>query len=126
MIKHINTLGTKLPFTQAVRCGDFVYVSGQASVNPDTGEIISGTLEEEMALSFQNLRAVLDSAGAGWSQIVKLNCFLCRETDITEYNQLYRRFFSDPFPARTTLANCLPQTVLFEVDCVAYALQTNP
>ena len=97
MQTHIKSLNTKLPFTQAVRCGDFVYVSGQASVDPMTGEIRSGTLSQEMTLSFQNLREVLDSADARWSQIVKLNCFLRKDTDLAEYNQLDRQFFSGTF-----------------------------
>ena len=125
MQTHIKSLNTKLPFTQAVRCGDFVYVSGQASVDPMTGEIRSGTLSQEMTLSFQNLREVLDSADARWSQIVKLNCFLRKDTDLAEYNQLYRQFFQEPFPARTTVTNCLPLVILFEVDCIAYAPPGN-
>lgn len=75
---HIKSLNTKLPFTQAVRCGHFVYVSGQASVDPNTDEIKCGTLAEEMTLSFKNLRAIIESTRAIWAQILKINCFLHR------------------------------------------------
>jgi 2-iminobutanoate/2-iminopropanoate deaminase len=110
-----------LPFSQAIRCGDLVFVSGQAAVNPETGEIMKGTLNEEMTLSFQNLRRVLEAADSTWEEIVKVNCFVRRESDVAEYNQIYREFFSHPYPARTTTTGCLPPTILFEVDCVAYS-----
>lgn len=107
---HIKFLSTKLPFTQAVRCGHFVYVSGQASVDLNTGEIKCGTLAEEMTLSLKNLRAVIESARAIWAQIIKINCNLRIETDLAEYNQLYTKYFTDHFPSLTTITNCpLPQ-----------------
>lgn len=118
---HIKSLNTKLPFTQAVRCGHFVYVSEQASVDPNTGEIKCGTLAEEMTLSFKNLRAVIESARAIWAQILKINCFLRIKTDLAQYNQLYTKLFTDHFPARTTITNCPPPTGLFEADCIAYS-----
>lgn len=119
MIKNIVVGELKLPFSHATRFGDFVFVSGQASVNLETGEIIGGSFAEEFALSIQNLRTVLEKAGADWKDIVKVGCFVRRDEDLAEYNQLYRQYFSEPFPARTTITNCLPPSLLFEIDCVA-------
>lgn len=119
MIENIIVGELKLPFSHATRFGDFVFVSGQASVNLETGEIIAGTFAEEFALSMKNLRTVLEKAGARWEDIVKVGCFVRRDEDLAEYNQLYRQYFSEPFPARTTITNCLPPSLLFEIDCVA-------
>ena len=119
MIKNIVVGELKLPFSHATRFGDFVFVSGQASVDLNTGEIIAGTFSEEFALSMKNLRTVLEKAGARWEDIVKVGCFVRQDEDLAEYNQLYRNYFSEPFPARTTITNCLPPSLLFEIDCVA-------
>lgn len=119
MIENIIVGELKLPFSHATKVGDFVFVSGQASVDLNTGEIIAGTFAEEFALSMKNLRTVLEQAGARWEDIVKVGCFVRRDEDLAEYNQLYRQFFSEPFPARTTITNCLPPSLLFEIDCVA-------
>lgn len=119
MIENIIVGELKLPFSHATRFGDFVFVSGQASVNLETGEIIAGTFAEEFALSMKNLRTVLEKAGARWEDILKVGCFVRRDEDLAEYNQLYRQYFSEPFPARTTITNCLPPSLLFEIDCVA-------
>ena len=121
----VQTGKTHLPFSQAVRCGDFVFVSGQASVDPKTGDIVEGTLAEEMKLSFQNLRRILEAAEASWDEIVKVNCFVRRDSDLAEYNQIYRDFFSQPYPARTTTTGCLPPIIRFEVDCVAFSPATK-
>jgi len=109
----------KLPFSHAVRVGNLVFVSGQASVDLETGNIIGGSFAEEVLRSIQNLRIILETAGAGWEDIVKIGCYLRREDDLAEFNRLYREYFSEPFPARTTITNCLPQSILFEIDCVA-------
>jgi 2-iminobutanoate/2-iminopropanoate deaminase len=119
MIEPIIVGNLKLPFSHAVRCDGLLFVSGQASVDLQTGEIISGTFAEEMHRSMQNLRHVIESAGARWGDIVKVGCYLRRESDLVEYNSLYRGFFTEPYPARTTITNCLPGTLLFEIDCIA-------
>lgn len=119
MIENVVVGELKLPFSHATRFGDFVFVSGQASVNLDTGEIIGGSFAEEFARSIQNLRTVLEKAGADWKDIMKVGCFVRRDEDLAEYNQLYRQYFNDPFPARTTITNCLPPNLLFEIDCIA-------
>lgn len=109
----------KLPFSHAIRTGDLIFVSGQASVDLQTGEIISGTFAEEFQRSVKNLRIILGASGATLADIVKVGCYVRRDEDLAEYNRLYREVFSEPFPARTTITNCLPPQLLFEIDCVA-------
>lgn len=119
MVENIVVGELKRPFSHAVRLGDLVFVSGQASVDLTTGEVVGGTLEEEIARSMENLRFVLEKAGARWGDIIKVGCFVRRDEDLAEFNRLYRDYFSAPFPARTTITNCLPPSLLFEIDCVA-------
>ncbi|MFV0390038.1 MAG: Rid family hydrolase [Pyrinomonadaceae bacterium] len=119
MIEHTVVGELKLPFSHAVRVDNFVFISGQASVDLSSGEIISGTLAEEVGQSMQNLRTILENAGAQWEDIVKVGCFVRRNEDLAEFNVLYRQYFCEPFPARTTVTNCLPPSLLFEIDCVA-------
>jgi 2-iminobutanoate/2-iminopropanoate deaminase len=119
MIENVVVGELKLPFSHATRFGDLVFVSGQASVDLTIGEIVAGTFAEEVARSMENLRFVLEQAGARWEDIVKVGCFVRRDEDLSEYNRLYRNYFSAPFPARTTITNCLPPGLLFEIDCVA-------
>jgi len=126
MIEPILVGDVKLPFSDAIRCDGFLFVSGQASVDFQTGEIISGAFAEEMKRSIQNLRCVIESAGAHWKDIVKVNCYLRRESDLVEYNRIYREFFDEPYPARTTITNCLPITLLFEIDCVVRSGDDRP
>lgn len=119
MIEPIIVGDLTLPFSHAIRCEGFLFVSGQASVNLQTGEIISGVFAEEMRRSIQNLRYVVESAGARWNDVVQVGCYLRRESDLAEFNSIYREFFREPYPTRTTIINCLPSTLLFEIDCVA-------
>lgn len=109
----------KLPFSHAIQIGSLVFVSGQASVDLKTGEIIGGTFAEEFERSVENLRSILETAGASLSDIVKVGCYVRRDDDLSEFNRLYREVFAEPFPARTTITNCLPPQLLFEIDCVA-------
>ena len=125
MIENVIVGELKLPFSHAAKVGDFIFVSGQASVDLNTGEIINGTFAEEFERSLANLRIVLEKAGANWEDIVKVGCFVRRDEDLAEYNQLYRQYFSEPFPARTTLTGCLPPSLLFEIDCVAVIKNKN-
>lgn len=109
----------KLPFSHAVRTDNYLFVSGQASVDLDTGEIIGGTFAEEFERSIGNLRTILAAAGADLGDIIKVGCYVRRDGDLPEFNRLYREYFTEPFPARTTITNCLPPSLLFEIDCVA-------
>lgn len=107
-----------LPFSPATQVGDLIFVSGQASVSP-TGEIIPGTFEEECRRSFENLKAVLENSGSDLKHVVKVHNFLGDPDHLKAYNEIYREFFSPPYPARTTITSCLPPTLKFEVDCIA-------
>lgn len=109
---------THLPFSPAVEANGFVFVSGQASVD-ETGQIVAGTFEEEMRRSMANVERVLASAGLTLRDVVRVTSYIRDPANGPLYNELYREYFGDPLPARTTLANCLSPALHFEVDVVA-------
>jgi 2-iminobutanoate/2-iminopropanoate deaminase len=109
-----------LPFSTAVRAGDFVFLSGLASVD-ENGRIIPDSFENEARRTYTNIQRVLSAARLDFSRVVQVRCYLANQTDWDAHNQIYREFFSEPFPARTTLVGCLGNMVKYEVDCVAYA-----
>lgn len=109
-----------LPFSPAIRAGGFVFVSGQASVD-ETGKIVNDTFEGEMRRSLENVRKVLAAAGLDLKDIVRVTSYLGRQDDLAEYNRIYREYFGEPYPARSTLMGCLGTLLKFEVDVVACA-----
>jgi len=106
------------PFSPAIRANGFVFVSGQASVD-DEGNIVPGTFKEEFTRSFDNVKKVLAGAGLTLDDVVQVRSYIRDPADGKEYNELYRELFNEPFPARTTISNCLPETLRFEVEVVA-------
>lgn len=119
-INGINVPKSSLPFSPAVKAGDFVFVSGQASVDAE-GNIVEGTFEEECRRSFENVRNILSAAGLGFKDVVQVRNYVGRQEDLVLFNQVYKEFFSAPFPARTTIMGCLGTLLKFEVDVIAYA-----
>jgi len=109
-----------LPFSTAVRAGDFVFLSGLASVD-ENGRIIADTFENEARRTYANIGRTLKAAGLDFSHVVQVRCYLANQGDWDTHNRIYREFFSEPFPARTTLIGCLGNLVKYEVDCIAYA-----
>lgn len=109
-----------LPFSPAVRAGDFIFISGQASVD-DEGKIVNGSFEEECRRSFENLRKILHGAGLDFSDLVQVRNYVAAQEDLVAFNQIYREYFSEPFPARTTIMGCLGNLLKFEVDATAYS-----
>ena len=107
-----------LPFSPAVRVGDLIFVSGQASVDK-TGKIIQGTFEEEFRRSVENLRDVLVSAGSDLANVVQTRNYIRDSVNSPLFNKLYAEYFSAPLPARTTISHCLPPILHFEMECVA-------
>lgn len=107
------------PYSQAVKAGSFVFVSGQIPLDPQTGELVSG-IENQAAQSLENLRAILNAAGLGMENVVKCSIFLTDMADFTAVNKVYERFFSAPCPARSCVAvSALPKGALIEVEAIA-------
>lgn len=107
------------PLTPAVRAGDWLFVSGQASTDPDTGAVIQGTFAEEFDRAVANLEGVLEDAGADLTKVVKVVAFVSDESWLGEYNERYLAAFPHPRPARTTFVS--PLTVVkVELECQAY------
>jgi 2-iminobutanoate/2-iminopropanoate deaminase len=111
---------SQLPFSPFVRAGDFVFVSGQASVDA-TGQIVNDTFEGEMRRSIANVRSVLTGAGLTLADVCQVRSYVGRQDDLAEYNRIYREYFTGPYPARTTLIGCLGTLLKFEIDVTAYA-----
>jgi len=113
-----NTPVSHLPFSPAVRVGDLILVSGQASVDA-TGQIVSDTFEGEFRRSVENLRKVLQAAGSDLAHVVQTRNYVRDPEDLALFNKLYREYFTVPFPARTTITHCLPASLRYEIECVA-------
>ena len=118
--KKPGTPVSHLPFSPAVRVGDLIFVSGQASVDA-TGKIVPDTFEGEFRRSVENLRQVLEDAGSDLKHVVQTRNYVRDPANVVRYNELYREYFTAPFPARTTITLCLPPTLHFEIECIAVA-----
>ena len=113
-----DTPVSHLPFSPAVRVGNMVFVSGQASVDA-TGKIVSDSFEGEFRRSVENLRKVLQSAGADLANVVQTRNYVRDAEDLPLFNRLYTEYFSAPYPARTTITGCLSPALRFELECIA-------
>ena len=109
-----------LPFSPAIKAGGFVFVSGQASVDA-SGKIVTDTFEGEMRRSMENVRTILTAAGLGFQDVVQVKSYVAKPEDLAEYNRLYREYFAEPFPARSTIVECLGTALKFEIDVIAFA-----
>ncbi len=113
-----DTPVSHLPFSPAVIVGELIFVSGQASVDA-TGKIVGDTFEGEFRRSLDNVRQILAAAGSDLAHVVQTRNYVRDAGDLPRFNELYREYFSAPFPARTTITNCLPPTLRFEIEVVA-------
>ena len=116
--KSPTTPRSHLPFSPAVRAGGFIFVSGQASVDRE-GRIVPDSFEGEVRRSIENLRAVLEDAGSDLAHVVQTRNYVRDPANVPEFNRIYREYFREPYPARTTITHCLPETLHFEIECVA-------
>jgi 2-iminobutanoate/2-iminopropanoate deaminase len=90
-----------MPYSQAVRVGNTVYVAGQGPFDPVTGKLIGLTLEAQACRTIENVKAILEAAGAQCSDVVKVTVFLGTGANFDEFNEIYKRYFPPPYPART-------------------------
>jgi 2-iminobutanoate/2-iminopropanoate deaminase len=109
----------KGPYSQAiVSSGRHVYVAGQGPLDPATGQFTGSTFEEQAVRTFENIRLILEAAGASLRDVVRVNAYLSNMGDFARFNEIYQRYFSEPYPARTTVHSALVGFTI-EVDCVA-------
>jgi len=106
-------------YSQGLRVGDFIFVSGQGPVDPATGQIVGETIEEQTARVLENIKAILEAGGASMADVVKVSAHLSDLAHFQRYNKVYATFFPDPKPTRTTVGSQLPG-ILVEIDAIAY------
>ena len=110
------------PFSQAIQVDGFLYFSGQVAQDPATGTVVEGGIVAETERVLQNLSAVLKAAGKSFDDVVRAGVFLTSMSDFAAMNGIYAKYFSQPFPARTTIgAAALPLGACVEIDLVVKA-----
>ncbi|MBR2067452.1 MAG: RidA family protein [Solobacterium sp.] len=111
------------PYSPAIKIGDFIYVSGQLPILPDSGEIVEGGIDAQAKQSLNNIQAILEEVGLTMDHIVKTNIFM---TDLSEFgivNEIYGSYFNEPYPARSTVqVAALPKNAKIEIE--VYAIDT--
>ncbi len=111
------------PYSQAVRCGDMVFCSGQIPIDPATGALVAGSIEDQAHRVLKNLQAILQAAGTGMNQVVKTTIYLTELSNFQKVNQVYGSYFQKPFPARVTVqVSALPKNADIEIDAIAKVL----
>lgn len=108
------------PYSQAIRTGNLIFVSGQLPVDPSTGNFAEGGIKELTRQSLTNIKAILEAEGTDMAHVVKTTVFLADMTDFAEMNEVYATFFTSPFPARSAVAiKTLPKNARVEIECIA-------
>jgi 2-iminobutanoate/2-iminopropanoate deaminase len=108
------------PYSQAVRAGQLLFVSGQVPLDPATGQIVAGDIETQTRRVFDNLAAVLKAGGRSFADVVRTTIFLADMNDFTAVNDVYGTYFSAPYPARATVQVArLPKDARIEIDLIA-------
>jgi len=109
------------PYSQAVRAGDTIYLSGQIALDPRTMQLVSGDIEAEIRRVFDNLRAVAEAAGSSLANAVKVNVFLTDLAHFAKVNEIMASYCTQPFPARAAIGVAqLPRGARVEIECVLH------
>ncbi len=107
------------PYSQAIQCGDFLFVSGQIAIEPSTGDIVAGDIEVQTDRVLKNITAILEAAGMSLQDVVKCTCFLKDMNDFAKFNAVYENYFGEILPARETVEVArLPKDVQVEVSAI--------
>lgn len=119
-VKTDRAPGAIGPYSQAIKAGGFVFVSGQIPIDPSTGQFVAGGVAEQTEQVLKNLSAVLEASGSSLARVVKTTVFLADMNDFAAMNEVYGRFFTDEPPARATVAAAgLPRDARVEIELVA-------
>jgi 2-iminobutanoate/2-iminopropanoate deaminase len=106
------------PYSPVVVAGDTVYTAGQTGTGVD-GNLVAGGIAEQTRQTLENVRACVAAAGCTMDDVVKVNAHLVDLADFPAYNEVYREFFAEPYPARTSVQSGLPAGVLIEIEAIA-------
>ena len=108
------------PYSQGIRTGNFLFVAGQGPIDPKTGKIIATDIETQTSRTLQNIQAILEASGFSMRDVVKVSVFLKNATDFQKMNEVYKTFFSENPPTRTTVeAGFTAPSMLIEIDAIA-------
>jgi len=108
------------PYSQGISAGGLIFVSGQLGIDPETGELVAGGIEEQTHQVLRNISAILSSASASLAGVVKTTVYLKDLKDFPAMNAVYAEFFDQNLPARATVqVSALPKGALVEIDCIA-------
>ncbi|MFZ3064719.1 MAG: RidA family protein [Nitrospirota bacterium] len=109
------------PYSQAVKIGNFIFLSGQIPIDPKTGELVNGDIKAQFELVMENIKNILSEAGATLHDVVKATLYLKDIKEFSEINTIYGRFFDSDPPARSTVeVSNLPKGAKFELEVIAY------
>lgn len=124
MIERLTPPGSPAPrgpYSPAVRAGDFIFVSGQLAVDPETNQYTPGDIQQETRMTLNNIRRILEGAGATVADVVRVGVFLADGAEFAKMNEVYAEFFGNDKPARTTIVCKFAADIRVEIDCVAYS-----
>ena len=108
------------PYSQAIQIGQLLFTSGQVPIDPETGAIVEGGIQEQARQSLNNIKAILNAAGTNMGAVVKTTVFLQDMNDFAAMNEVYAQFFQEPYPARSAVQVArLPKDVLVEIEAIA-------
>jgi 2-iminobutanoate/2-iminopropanoate deaminase len=109
------------PYSQAIKAGQFLFVSGQVPIDPATGNLVDGSIADQTRRAFENVGAILKAGGASFKDVVRTTVYLADLGDFNSMNEVYATFFTAPQPARSTIqAARLPRDARIEVDVIAF------
>jgi 2-iminobutanoate/2-iminopropanoate deaminase len=123
MIERLSPPGIPAPrgpYSPAVRAGDFIFVSGQVPVDPATNQLSSGDIKHETRIVLNNVKLVLEGAGATLADVVRVGVYIGDGKDFAAMNEVYSEFFGNDKPARSTIVCGFAAEIKVEIDCVAY------
>ena len=122
MLKYIDTKNAPAaigPYSQGIVFNGIAFFSGSIPLSPETGEVVGTTIEEQTEQVMQNIKALLESQGAEFTDVIKTTCFLADMSDFAAFNEIYAKYFTGK-PARSCVAvKALPKGVLCEVEAIA-------
>ena len=108
------------PYSQAIQVGQMLFTSGQVPIDPETGAIVEGGIQEQARQSLNNIKAILNAAGTNMGAVVKTTVFLQDMNDFAAMNEVYAQFFQEPYPARSAVqVGRLPKDALVEIEAIA-------